>query len=89
MCDGESVELQWYQWREIRTPDTLHVDIYSGGQWTDSVTSWSNNNTVWTLETLNISSYLTDDFIVRFRLVTDNRRIRRGPYIDDLSIVKP
>jgi hypothetical protein len=85
-CSGQVVTLRWYMWRQIGNGDTLYLDVYSNGAWTNGVQSYTGNNAAWNLYTADVSNYMSDDFRVRFRFTANGWGVARGPYFDDLSI---
>nr|MDA3799056.1 immune inhibitor A [Kiritimatiellia bacterium] len=65
----------------------VEVSTDDGVTWeVPELVSYTGNSTEWSREQLDLSAYLGESIIVRFRIVTDGSVIRDGWYIDDVLI---
>jgi hypothetical protein len=90
-CSGETVYLKWYMTYNIETDyDYLYVDISTNGgsNWTNGVATYTGNVGNWTLNSVNVSSYLTSSFKMRFRFTSDSSYNYIGPYVDYVYFTK-
>lgn len=87
-CEGETVKLAWHQWRKLHPNDYVYLDFYSHGEWNEGVRSWTEMQWVWVSEKINVTSFIAQDFQLRFRIVTNGNLVQRGVYIDDLAMVR-
>ena len=90
------VTLSYYEWYYTEACcDFMYVDIStnSGSTWTALQSGIGGANGVgsttgaWTLRTFDLTSYKSNNVLVRFRFASDGSDVYPGWYIDSLSVV--
>jgi HYDIN/CFA65/VesB-like, Ig-like domain/FlgD Ig-like domain len=81
-------KLEFYYWIGTTTSgSTLHLDIFDGSTWTESVETYSLNNQ-WDLVSIIISSYSSSATKIRFRAEEQTAAYNCDICIDDVSITE-
>jgi hypothetical protein len=68
--------------------DYFYVDVSTDGgfTWTNIWTKHDHNQSTWTHEMIDVSSYKSSQVKIRFRLITDETGVADGCYIDDVEL---
>jgi hypothetical protein len=87
LSTATSPEMTFQLWSEIESGwDYLDVDVSSDGGTTWTNEAWYDGDMSWTGQSIDLSSYTSDQVKVRFRFVSDDSYTYEGPYIDDVAI---